>query len=903
MASRFQAAALSASPFYPNALAWSDDNLIAVASAHLVTILVLLLLLPLSLSLTIYMYECMYGYAYILCSFIVRVLQCLLNLEVLSRSKPASLIQSVLLIVLICYQILCFRLVYLVTFGLVFDQFHGRRLDYLQIQDACLLCAPLKDVLSYIVNLFVISVLNGLRYDVIKVMDISAKLYDYLESTSYGELKASIPNESDKLDTEVDSDEDCLNVILRKQRKRRRSIKNALETDTGQLKESNCMQIVSVSKSKANSLKKIPEKSTLPLITADKYATRSAILSSLVVAWSPVLQVSPKMCAIPQNGSSMSLLAVGGKSGKVSLWRVSVPECYSIDLSRVPTTATIVGLLQAHGSWVTAISWALLDSESSNPLFLLVTGSSDGSVKIWMIYNEQLLKSSEANHASLSLLKEVINDDVPVSVISLTVPAQSSNKIFLAVGKGSGIFEVWICDISNSKYDKVGSYDSHDNIVTGLAWAFEGRCLYSCSQDNYVRCWIWSNDVLSEVPLPSNTPRLRSPSELSHTYASCFGVAVSPGNLVIAMIRNFDEDLLDPMYQKRTQKAAVEFFWIGAQEVSVLSNNSSTFALPGIPVKELSSWEVNILWSLKQYECPSKPIIVWDIVAGLLAFKRFAAKYVEHILIKWLSISYIGSNKYHSTEKILLHIPRIFSKLSSRQLHLLNIICRRVMLSELKADQINSKLENLKELDCSDEKLIIWIKLLLSSERELRERLIGLNFSTCVSLLSNPSTSLSSPPGNRFPVGLAQMQQWVALNRDYVHDPLIVLASEVQKHEKRLQSSKNATEEECCYCSAPVPFKSPEFAHCESIGQGHKLARCSVSMEVCLTIPTWFCICCHRRTSTLPPETLFTLPGYPSFDLKSSTALNNASPKPLCPFCGIVLQRQLPDFLLSASPV
>ncbi|XP_060963598.1 uncharacterized protein LOC133033061 isoform X1 [Cannabis sativa] len=867
MASRFQAAALSASPFYPNALAWSDDNLIAVASAHLVTILS-----PAMPSKPRGLITIETGEPY--------------PIGVVDRT---DLLSDTLLPTSISRDIRpCVRSISWSPLGLSPNS--GCLLAVCTIEGRVKLYRqPFCDFCA----------------EWIEVMDISAKLYDYLESTSYGELKASIPNESDKLDTEVDSDEDCLNVILRKQRKRRRSIKNALETDTGQLKESNCMQIVSVSKSKANSLKKIPEKSTLPLITADKYATRSAILSSLVVAWSPVLQVSPKMCAIPQNGSSMSLLAVGGKSGKVSLWRVSVPECYSIDLSRVPTTATIVGLLQAHGSWVTAISWALLDSESSNPLFLLVTGSSDGSVKIWMIYNEQLLKSSEANHASLSLLKEVINDDVPVSVISLTVPAQSSNKIFLAVGKGSGIFEVWICDISNSKYDKVGSYDSHDNIVTGLAWAFEGRCLYSCSQDNYVRCWIWSNDVLSEVPLPSNTPRLRSPSELqlSHTYASCFGVAVSPGNLVIAMIRNFDEDLLDPMYQKRTQKAAVEFFWIGAQEVSVLSNNSSTFALPGIPVKELSSWEVNILWSLKQYECPSKPIIVWDIVAGLLAFKRFAAKYVEHILIKWLSISYIGSNKYHSTEKILLHIPRIFSKLSSRQLHLLNIICRRVMLSELKADQINSKLENLKELDCSDEKLIIWIKLLLSSERELRERLIGLNFSTCVSLLSNPSTSLSSPPGNRFPVGLAQMQQWVALNRDYVHDPLIVLASEVQKHEKRLQSSKNATEEECCYCSAPVPFKSPEFAHCESIGQGHKLARCSVSMEVCLTIPTWFCICCHRRTSTLPPETLFTLPGYPSFDLKSSTALNNASPKPLCPFCGIVLQRQLPDFLLSASPV
>lgn len=39
--SRFQAAVLVGAPSYPYAIAWSDENLIAVASGHLVTILVL----------------------------------------------------------------------------------------------------------------------------------------------------------------------------------------------------------------------------------------------------------------------------------------------------------------------------------------------------------------------------------------------------------------------------------------------------------------------------------------------------------------------------------------------------------------------------------------------------------------------------------------------------------------------------------------------------------------------------------------------------------------------------------------------------------------------------------------------------------------------------------------------
>lgn len=196
------------------------------------------------------------------------------------------------------------------------------------------------------------------------------------------------------------------------------------------------------------------------------------------------------------------------------------------------------------------------------------------------------------------------------------------------------------------------------------------------------------------------------------------------------------------------------------------------------------SWEVNVLWSLKQYEYQDKPLVVWDVVAALLAFKRSAAEYVENILVKWLSLSYVGSPVDLSVEKVLTHVSKILSKVSSRQLHLLNVICRRVVLSEMKPNQINNKLQNLEELDCSEEKLIMWIKLLLSSERELRERLVCLSFSACTSLMPH-STTASDRSGNWFPVGLAQMERWVALNHDYLQGQLRVLSSEVRKHEKR----------------------------------------------------------------------------------------------------------------------
>lgn len=148
------------------------------------------------------------------------------------------------------------------------------------------------------------------------------------------------------------------------------------------MKENKTHPTAASSKSKGNSITKTPSNCNVafPLITADRYASRSAMLHSLAVAWSPVLRLSSKKYPVPKNGSSnwFSILAVGGRSGKISLWRICVPECYSVKDCKVPTTAVLIGLLQAHNSWITTISLAVISSDSSNPQVLLVTGSSDG---------------------------------------------------------------------------------------------------------------------------------------------------------------------------------------------------------------------------------------------------------------------------------------------------------------------------------------------------------------------------------------------------------------------------------------------------------------------------------------------------------------------------------------------
>lgn len=126
----------------------------------------------------------------------------------------------------------------------------------------------------------------------------------------------------------------------------------------------------------------------------------------------------------------------------------------------------------------------------------------------------------------------------------------------------------------------------------------------------------------------------------------------------------------------------------------------------------------------------------------------------------------------------------------------------------------------------------------------------------------------------------------------------------------RLHSSEDGVEEKCIYCSASVPFDSPEVASCQcsessnGVVQNHKLTRCAVSMKVCPTKLLWFCKCCHRWASKLPPETLFTMPRYPlDFNSFTESPLKGEVSKPLCPFCGILLQRLQPDFLLSPCPM
>uniref|UniRef100_A0A9I9D034 Transcription factor IIIC 90kDa subunit N-terminal domain-containing protein n=1 Tax=Cucumis melo TaxID=3656 RepID=A0A9I9D034_CUCME len=818
----FQAVSLVAAPNYPNAIAWSDENLIALASGPLVTIVNPAspfgargtITIPATDPLRIGLVERKDLFS-----------DCLLT-TCLSRDdqpraqsvawSPIGMAPNAGCLLAVCTSEGCVKL-----YRPPFCDFSAEWIEY---------CWKQK------VTCFTNTIGKQGSRELNSIVDISNKLYDYLESIKYGELDVLSSKSSDIPAKESGSAVDVQENFTKKNSKRRK--KDELKSENlmfnSYSNESSLNQ--SLEKSKEKRLRRRSEDSSVPpLISAQQYASRSAMLLSLVIAWSPVIKPSDK-AHLHQN-SSACVLAVGTKSGKVSFWKVNVPECYSLAECMVPTSALLVGILQAHNSWINCISWMLFDSDSSSSKVLVATGSTDGSVKIWQCSCEELLASSDSNFASFSLLKEVISGEGVPTVLSLNMPNLSEHKLFLAIGRGSGSLEIRIFNLSNSEFDNVLLYDAHYHVVTGVAWAVDGRYLFTCSEDNTLRGWSLDESSLREVPISSHIPELGGSIDLPDTFRSCFGIAMSPGNLVGAVVRNFDLESLDKMYQARTQKAAVQFFWIGGEEIEVMPNSSYFYTenFSNMSKKEFVRWESSMLWSLNQLKNLNKPMVVWEVVAALLAFRHSIPEYVDHILLKWLATSYLHWSNELSATKILSHISKNVSTFSTRQLHLLNIICRRVVLSESVQDQVNDELQNLDLLsserldDTENEKHILWKKLLLSSERELRQRLI------------------------------VNIRQW----------------SSALTVQHRFHWS----------------LQNLEFA------------RAISAISVCpATAPLWFCMCCCRSAFRLAPDILFQMSETPNFhSLKLSDS--EIPSKPLCPFCGILLQRRQPDFLLSACPV
>ncbi|XP_062218781.1 uncharacterized protein LOC133918741 isoform X2 [Phragmites australis] len=890
MAPYYQAATLIASPSYPSAIAWSSENLVAVASGHLVTILN------------------------------PAVLQGPRGLVELRRSDPFP--------IGVVNREDLFEPCLVPTCLARDSEPCARSISWSQQGFApnagCLLAVCTVDGHVKLYR----SPICEFCDEWVEVADISQLLFNYYKNINFGEDVGShsTPQSANTNHTEVLGCTHELQQLLSCRGPGRRKMKPSRVDDYIYDDNQNGLDVLKdadfslkpCSKSKKKSLKKIVkpghelaavngqhssqnikaqlssngENKSLPLITGKQYACRDSLLSSLVVAWSPVVSSSDFTCL----SRNWCILAVGSKSGNVSFWKMCKPEYYTIDVGMVTRDPMLIGVLQAHKSWVSAISWDVSSEGSSKSSLLLATGCSDGSVKIWSGNIEGLNQCTSAEEVPFALVAEVTTDlSAPVSSISLSVPTQPQHEVNLAIGRVSGSLETWIWNTCSNRIENTSACHAHDQVVTDLSWGLDGHCLYSCSQDNSAHCWIFHENHIEEIPVHTNYPELKDSTDLSEVSDRCFGLTLAPGAQMIALVRSLDPNLLNQMYQARTQKAVVEFIWIGGQFLGIPLDKSIHVCSPQSAILPATNlwWGSNILWSLKKYENGERELVLWDVVTVLQGFKKSAPTFLETLMYKWVSDLFSVDARSHSRHDMM-------SNASLRKLHLLNIICRKVMLSDQYPDAE-------KENDATTD---LWNNLLVSSERELRERLVSFTFSAVL----NRTAYLLKDDSNEnswFPVGVAQMDSWVSLNGE-VHNQLKSLRLRIKDLGSRIDSvCEYSVEETCTYCSAPVHFKSPDVAICSGSSpatastERHKLSRCRTSMRLCSVLqPVWHCVCCGGMVDKLLPETFFTSPASPLDANRDDESLDLSAPAvPLCPFCGILLQRSMPAFLLSPSPV
>ncbi|KAF3778000.1 hypothetical protein EJ110_NYTH44613 [Nymphaea thermarum] len=917
MGSRFDATYLSASPCYPNAIAWSEENLLAVGSGHVVTVLVL------DIS------DKLYGY-YLSVNFEEILNGSTGHFHVL-KHESSQRFWIIGKIVRISEGKAFVHFAEAIEeqhdgwFSLKIGPDKGKEagssfnmrptLDLGRLPNEIYLVEHSKEVMEALVKGQLVEAWVDNRWIEGAFLGTNdAQLLIDLHG-DYGCI--ILRPENVRLMPMWIPDENSWQITVVKLRKMTTSLHDVPDikcaTGTG--------RNVNQDKRKESSRKRHEDTAFPTSLSAEEYVFRSNLLSSLVVSWSPMLRLSTNLGAVTISGFSKTcaLLAVGGKCGKISFWRFNEPKSYTVDQCPVSVDAMLVGILQAHTSWVTAISWVVLESA---PKFLLATGSYDGCVKLWLGDIEGVVTPNEVNDDCVCLLREVIVAAGPVSVLSCVAPSKSPNEILLAVGKGSGLLEVLRCDISSGEIKFNRQFNAHDQVVSYPSLALLGllmviactaavryilfagsifvlvQCLYCYhSVDNSVHCWILQADTLCLVHFPLNSPSLAYDSKRTSS------------EVLLVLVHSVDTALVDPMYESRAQRAAVELIWTGGMISVSLDNLPDEYvdAVPGFSDKDLVCWQSSILWTLEQYACSAKPLILWDIMEALLAFNQVSPNYVETILYNWFLSWWPDPDSLVSLESMLSSAPNLLHIIDSRHMHLINIICRRLVLPEMKSVAYNSKHE-LQSVDVEVVKL--WSNLLLHSEAELRRRLVALTFSAVLYLASGTASALPLDRPCWFPTGVAQMQQWVVMNNNLVPDDLKLLKLEVDKIQKRLFSvCEYVPEEWCSFCPSLVPFESPEVAYCGGTGcnyvggEKHKLLRCAASMQVCDASPSWFCMCCQRYVYKLAPSTLFMVHSSQySGHMTESTFLQTYS-IPCCPFCGILLQRLQPEFLLSTCLV
>ncbi|KAG0460960.1 hypothetical protein HPP92_021257 [Vanilla planifolia] len=301
--------------------------------------------------------------------------------------------------------------------------------------------------------------------------------------------------------------------------------------------------------------------------------------------------------------------------------------------------------------------------------------------------------------------------------------SSSDGQLVLATGSCDGSVKIWS--------GNVGRLLQHAEV--------DNNCFSLIAEDNSIRGWILHGNALYEASLPSKFPTSDDSSNLSRVPDLCFGLALSPGELMLAVV----------------PEGVIEFFWTGGQSLEVANRkNLDCCKFDSLTDAELTYWENNILRSLKCFENVNKPVVVWDLITLLVAFRKALPHFVDNILTKWIS-SWFAYPLNGSIEEMFFDDQEILMMISSRKIELLSIICRRVLLSD--ADLQNHELHKSIKFHNKEEVHDHWNKLLIKCERELRARLFWLF--TFQAVLNHPDICNETlEDGHWLPLGVAQMK-------------------------------------------------------------------------------------------------------------------------------------------------
>ncbi|XP_024538218.1 uncharacterized protein LOC9655725 [Selaginella moellendorffii] len=639
-------------------------------------------------------------------------------------------------------------------------------------------------------------------------------------------------------------------------------------------------------------------------VTAPQYMTRSSMLASLALAWS-------SKCSCCDSNSrvfSAVFLSVGTKSGMVGFWRLSTPDVYSVEKVLPLPDVSFIGFLNAHESWVTALDWA---AGASTDQVLLATGSSDGSVKLWQGDTRVLMQwQPSALFLPWTLLFQVTGvDSVPVTSLALKYSIEADN-ILIVVGKGSG--SILACELTSAGQcsRRACLPRAHDQAVMGVCWSADKDQIYSCGQDNMLQLWEFADTQLVAVEtslLASEVPAT-APDLPASALESFFGVALSPANLSLAMVRGIAAEAVDPMYQSRSQKGIVQLVWVGQDETIVKADCFDDPSAGRSAYTIAASWETKIISAFSHLDRRAS-FVLWDLLTVLSFLKQLCGgEILGSVFQKWLSNwSFVNTGTVEaccwSTEALKTCLP----SLSCRCLQTMIVIFRRIILQDLKLGLLTEGLEAMHNSGSRTQltsEQQTWLEILWCMEHELRERLMFLALLTALWCKSpqaeNAQASVKMEA--RLPTAFL-MSDWILLNSSKVSPQLLQLATEVHKVYNRSGSS---SQERCSYCEQTVPLEYLEVGYCRAEGINtrinHRLQRCSASLQISLPGPSWYCTCCGRNAFQQVPEFFFSLMSRVQIErLPSIVVLEPVVSR--CPFCGILMQRILPEFFLTPSLV